>query len=176
MALSRENKEKVIAQLAEKLSRSQALIITDYRGLSFQELTVLRNRLRGESCGYHVVKNRLVRLAMEKGGIPFPETLFDGPTGIGFCYRDVVGPAKALVEYAQENPTLSIRGGIMEHQILTGAEITSIAQLPSRETLLAQLIGQLQTPIVHLASTLQGPIRNLTYLLQARKEQLEKSK
>ncbi len=173
MALSKEEKEKVIAQLAEKLSRSQALIMTDYRGLNVQELRAVRDRLRGESCGYHVVKNRLVRLAMEKAGSPFPETLFDGPTAIGFCYGDVVRPAKALVEYAKENRTLSIRGGVMGHKILSGEEITSIAQLPSREVLIAQLIGYLQMPIAHLASTLQSPIRNLTYLLHARKEQLE---
>ncbi len=173
MAISREKKERIVADLVEEFSRSQALIMTDYRGLKVEEMRTLRNRLREESCGYHVVKNSLVKLAMEKAGLPFEETLFAGPTAIGFCYEDVVAPAKALVGYAKETKTLSIRGGLMGSQIIREGEMISLSQLPTRDKLLAQMIAQLQAPLVGLVSVLSDGLRTLIYLLQARAEQME---
>lgn len=173
MAVSREKKEKIVADLVEKFSRSQALIMTDYQGLKVEEMRTLRNRLREESCGYHVVKNSLVKLAMEKVALPFEETLFAGPTAIGFCYEDVVAPAKAIVNYAKETKTLSIRGGVMGSQIVSEGEIISLSQLPSRDELLAQMIAQLQAPLVGLVNILSDSLRALVYLLQARAEQME---
>ncbi len=173
MAISKEKKEKIVADLGEKFFRSQALIMTDYRGLKVEEMRTLRNRLREESCGYHVVKNSLVKLAMEKVGLPFEETLFAGPTAIGFCYGDVVAPAKALANYAQETKTLAIRGGLMGSQVFSAGEIISLSQLPSRDELLAQIITQLQSPLVGLVNVLSDSLRALVYLLQARAEQME---
>lgn len=173
MAISREKKEKAVADLVEKLSRSQALIMTDYRGLKVEEMRSLRHRLREESCGYHVVKNSLVRLAMEKVGLPFEERLFAGPTAIGFCYEDAVNPAKALVNYAGETKSLSIRGGLIGSQVVSAEEIISLFQLPSRNELLAQMIAQLQAPLAGLANVLSESVRALIYILQARAEQME---
>lgn len=173
MAISREKKEKIVSDLVEEFSRSQALIMTDYRGLNVGEMRTLRNRLREESCGYHVVKNSLVKLAMEKVGLPFEETLFAGPTAIGFCYEDAVTPAKALVDYAQESQTLSIRGGLIGNQVMSEGEVISLSQLPSRDELLAQAIAQLQAPLVGLMNVLSDSLRALIYLLQARAEQME---
>lgn len=173
MAISREKKEEIVTNLVEKFSRSQALIMTDYRGLKVEEMRALRNRLREESCGYHVVKNSLVKLAMEKIGLPFEETLFPGPTAIGFCYEDMVAPAKALVDYAKETKTLSIRGGLVGSQIVSEGEIISLSQLPSRDELLAQMIAQLQAPLVGLVNVLSDSLRALVYLLQIRAEQME---
>jgi len=173
LAISKEKKEKIVADLVEKFSRSQALIMTDYRGLKVEEMRTLRNRLREESCGYHVVKNSLVKLAMEKVGLSFEEALFAGPTAIGFCYEDVVAPAKALVNYAQETKTLSIRGGLMGSRVISEGEMISLAQLPSRDELLAQMIAQLQAPLVGLVNVLSDSLRALIYLLQVRAEQME---
>ena len=173
MAISREKKEKIVADLAERFSRSQALIMTDYRGLKVEEMRILRNRLREESCGYHVVKNSLVKLAMEKAGLPFEEALFTGPTAIGFCYQEVVAPAKALVNCAKETKTLSIRGGLMGNQVVSEGEIISLSQLPSRDELLAQTIAQLQAPLVGLVNILSDNLKTLVYILQTRAEQME---
>lgn len=173
MAISREKKERIVADLVEEFSRSQALIMTDYRGLKVEAMRTLRNRLREESCGYHVVKNRLVKLAMEKVGLPFEETLFAGPTAIGFCYQDVVAPAKALVNYAKETKTLSIRGGLMGSQVMSEGEILSLSHLPSRDELLAQTIAQLQAPLVGLVNVLSDSLRALLYVLQARAEEMD---
>lgn len=173
MAISKEKKEKIVADLVEEFARSQALIMTDYRGLRVEEMRTLRNRLREESCGYHVVKNSLVKLAMEKVGLPFEETLFAGPTAIGFCYEDVVAPARALVDYARETKTLSIRGGLMGSQVASEGEIISLSQLPSRDELLAQMVAQLQAPLMGLVNVLSDSLRALVHLLQARAEQME---
>jgi large subunit ribosomal protein L10 len=110
---------------------------------------------------------------MEKVGLPFEETLFAGPTAIGFCYEGVVAPAKALVNYAKETKTLSIRGGLMGSRMVSAGEIISLSQLPSRDALLAQLIAQLQAPLVGLVNVLSDSLRALIYLLQARAEQME---
>jgi len=173
LAISREKKEKIIADLVEKFSRTQSLIMTDYRGLKVEEMRTLRNRLREESCDYHVVKNNLVKLAMERVGLPFEKTLFAGPTAIGFCYKEVVAPAKALVDYAKETKTLSIRGGLMGTRIVSEGEMISLSQLPSRDELLAQMIAQLQAPLVGLVNILSDSLRALIYLLQVRAEQME---
>lgn len=173
MAISKEKKEKIVADLVEKFSRSQGLIMTDYRGLKVEEMRTLRNRLREESCSYHVVKNSLVKLAMEKVGLPLEETLLAGPTAIGFCYQDMVAPAKAIVNYAQETKTLSVRGGVMGNRIVSEEEMISLSQLPTRDELLAQMIAQLQTPLVGLVNLLSDSLRALIYLLQARAEQME---
>jgi len=173
LAISREKKEKIVADLVEKFSRSQALIMTDYRGLKMAEMRTLRNRLREESCGYHVVKNSLVKLAMEEVGLPFEKRLFAGPTAIGFCYGDVVASTKALVDYSNETKTLSIRGGLMGSQIISEGEIISLSQLPSRDALLAQTIAQLQAPLVGLVNVLSESLRALIYLLQVRAEEME---
>ena len=173
MAISREKKEELVADLIAKFSRSKAAILTDYRGLSVAEISQLRNKMREVKSGYHVVKNRLTKLAMERAGLPVPESLLIGPTAICFCYEDVVAPAKVLVEFAKESKILSIKGGLLSGKLVTAEDISALAALPSRETLLAQVIAGMQAPLAGLVNVLSGPMRALIYVLQARARQLE---
>lgn len=175
MAISREKKKEIVADLIAKLSRSEAAILTDYHGLTVAEISQLRNKMREVKSGYHVVKNRLTKLAMEKAGLPIPESLLTGPTAIGFCYEDVVAPAKVLVEFAKESKVLSIKGGLLSGKVITASEVLTLAALPSRETLLAQVIAGIQAPLAGLVNVLKGPMRALTYVLQAHAKQLEGS-
>jgi large subunit ribosomal protein L10 len=172
MAISREKKEQIVADLTEKLSRSEALIMTDFRGLSTAEISELRNRLRETETGYHVIKNSMMKLAMEQAGFPWEQSLFDGPTAVGFCYEDVPGPAKVLVGFAKETKTLSIRGGILGKQSVDSAQISDLAELPSGEVLIAQVVARIVGPLAGLVNVLNAPVRNLAYVLQARSEQL----
>jgi large subunit ribosomal protein L10 len=172
MALSRERKEKVVEELTEKLSRSQALIMTDYRGLSTAEMTELRNRLRDQETGFHVVKNSLVKLAMEQAGLPWEPSLFDGPTAIGFCYEDIPGPAKVLVDFGTESKVLSVRGGMLGQSLLDASRISDLASLPSGEVLIAQVVSRISGPLVGLVNVLNAPLQNLAYVLQARVNQM----
>jgi large subunit ribosomal protein L10 len=172
MALSRERKERVVEELTEKLSRSQALIMTDYRGLSTADMMDLRNRLRDQETGFHVVKNSLVKLAMEQAGLPWEPSLFDGPTAIGFCYEDIPGPAKVLVDFSTESKILSVRGGMLGDSLLDASRISDLASLPSGEVLIAQVVSRISGPLVGLVNVLNGPLQNLAYVLQARVNQM----
>jgi large subunit ribosomal protein L10 len=172
MALSREKKEKIVEELAEKLSRSQGLIMADYRGLSTTELTELRNKLREQDTGFHVVKNNLVKLAMEQAGVPWEPSLFDGPTAIGFCYEDIPGPAKVLVDFSADSKVMSLRGGLLGDALVDVAQISDMAALPSGEVLIAQVISRISGPLVGLVNVLNAPLQDLAYVLQARVSQM----
>lgn len=175
MARSREMKEQLVAGLTDQLSRSQALIMTDFRGLNSGEINELRNRLREMDAGYHVVKNSLVKLALQEAGLPWEQSLFDGPTAIGFCREDVPGPAKILVDLASESKTFSVRGGMLGEKLLNANQISDLATLPSAEILIGQAIARIQAPLVGLVNVLRAPVQQLGYVLQARSRQLEEA-
>lgn len=175
MTVTRSQKEKQLQELEEKLAQSQALLFTDFRGLKVGQIRELRLRLREMDCGYQVVKNRLLGLALTKVGVGLPAELLSGPTGIAFCYGDVVGPAKALLSYAEETKLLSLRGGVLERRVLAAQEAVALAKLPSREELLRRLLGQMQAPLYGLGGVLQAPLRKLVGTLVARQGQLEKA-
>lgn len=175
MPISREKKEQIVEELTEKLSRSNALIMTDYRGLSTAEMGELRNKLRETDTGFHVVKNSLVKLAMEQAGLPWEESLFDGPTAIGFCYEDVPGPAKVLADFSAANEMLSIRGGMLGDAVVDGRQISELAALPSGEVLIAEVVAAISGPLVGLVNVLSAPLQNLVYVLQAHSGQLQEA-
>jgi large subunit ribosomal protein L10 len=173
LAISREKKRELVESYTEKFSRSQAAFLTDYRGLPVAELNQLRNKMRETGSGYHVVKNRLVMLALRKAGLPVPEEFLRGPTAIGFCYENIVAPAKVLTEYAKESKALTIKGGILNERVIDVQAISSLADLPSRDVLLAQLLGSVQSPMAGLVNVLSGTLRGLVTVLKARADQLE---
>jgi len=173
LAISREKKQELVKNYVEEFSRSQAAILTDYRGLSVTELNRLRNKMREAGSGYHVVKNRLIKLALREVGLPVPEELLQGPTAIGYCYEDVIAPAKVLTEYTKESKTLAIKGGILGDRVVDVKVISSLADLPPRDVLLAQLLSGVQSPMAGLVNVLSGTLRGLVTVLKARADQLE---
>jgi len=175
MAISREKKERIVEDVTEKLSRSKGLIMTDYRGLTTAEMNKLRNKLRETDTGFHVVKNSLVKLAMEQAGLPWDESLFDGPTAIGFCYEDVPGPAKVLADFSNDSEVFSIRGGMLGEGIVGAAQIAELAALPSGEVLIAGVVARISGPLVGLVNVLNAPLQNLVYVLQAHLGQLQEA-
>lgn len=172
MPISREQKEALVAEIAEELKKSQALILTDYRGLPTAELAGLRNKLRGRA-GLHVVKNTLMELALERAGMAAPEDLLEGPTAITFCYTDIAGPAKELNDFLKDKEA-KVKGAILGSQILRGAEASALANLPSREQLFGRLLGTINAPSTQTAGVVAAGIRKVLYLVKARAEQLEK--
>jgi large subunit ribosomal protein L10 len=173
LAISKEKKQQLVKSYAEEFSRSQAVFLTDYRGLPVAELNRLRNKMREAGSGYHVVKNRLVKLALREAGLPVPEELLQGPTAIGFCYEDAVTPAKVLTEYTKESKVLTIKGGILGERVIDVQAISSLADLPPRDVLLAQVLSGVQSPIAGLVNVLSGTLRSLVTVLKARADQLE---
>jgi large subunit ribosomal protein L10 len=175
LALTREQKKQAVASYVDQISRSQAMILTNYRGLCVADMTELRRRLRETDAVLQVVKNTLFRLALEQAEIPFPAEKLEGPIAVGYCFQDPPPVAKVLVDFAKETQSLQIRGAMLGAKLLDAEEIKALADLPSREVLLAQLIASVEGPMSSLVSTINAPMRELVQVLQARSEQEEQA-
>jgi large subunit ribosomal protein L10 len=173
LPVTRERKEELIVALTEDLRKTQAIIITDYRGLPTAELARLRNQLRGMQSGLHVAKNTLLTLALERAGMPVPQDLLDGPTAVAFCYGDIAGPAKALNDFLKDKE-VKVKGAIMSGSVLRGAEAAALASLPSRDQLFGRLLGTINAPATQMAGVVASGIRQVLYALKSRVDQLEK--
>ncbi len=173
MALTRERKEMLVRQFAEMAARSSAIIFTENQGLTVAEMTQVRRRVREAEGAYHVVKNTLLRLALAQAGLPVPDDLLRGPTAVSFCMGEVPPVAKALVEATKDLERLQIKGGILEGRVMDPEGIQALAELPTRDVLMAQVLGGIQGPARQVAGVVAGSIRQILNLLQARIEQLE---
>jgi large subunit ribosomal protein L10 len=162
----RPEKVAVVEEVRERLSSSDAALLTEYRGLKVQELATLRRSLREAGGEYKIYKNTLVRFAARDLGLEIDE-LLTGPTAIAFVDGDAAGVAKALRDIAKTNPLLVIKGGTIGTSTLSAKDVEALADLPSRDVLLAQFAGALQAPLVKTASLLQALPRNLAYGLKA---------
>jgi large subunit ribosomal protein L10 len=165
------NAEKVAAvnEIAEKLSQAAAALITEYRGLTVKQVTDLRRTL-GNDATYAIVKNTLTKRAAENAGVGLDETLLVGPTAIAFVTGDPVVVAKGLRDFARANPLLVIKGGVLEGKALSAAEVARIADLESREVLLARLAGAMKALPTRAATLFQAPLSQMARLAQALEE------
>lgn len=171
---TREKKAKVIDELQEEFAKANGGVLLDYRGLPTQEMTGLRNKLRESSSSYRVVKNTLARSAAEKAGKKSVTGSLKGPMAIAFGRGDVSATARIMTEYVRDSKVpLKITGGFLGDRVLTAAEVETLATLPSREVLLAMVLGQMNAPITALASHLASPIRGLANILQGKIKQME---
>jgi len=170
----REEKVLIVDSLRELISKCSIGILTDYRGLSTPEITILRRRLRELGIDYKVVKNTLARFAAERAGKGELVNLFEGPIAIAFGYKDIIEPARALADYIRTSKTsLSIKGGFLADRLLTSEEVMTLVKLPPREILLGKIVGGMQAPISALITCLTTPMRGIIGVLQARIQQLE---
>lgn len=172
--MRRERKEAVVTELADKLSRATIAITTSYRGISVAEMTELRRQLRRREVEYRVIKNTLAYFAAEQAGREGLREIIAGPTAIAFGYGDVVEPARALLDFIRSRKTgLSISGGLLEHRVLSAAEVTALATLPPREVLIARVMAGMQGGLFALVGVLNGTLTGLLSVLNARIRQLE---
>ena len=163
----RQEKVDVVSEIREKLAGADAAFLTEYRGLSVGALAALRVTLRQSGAEYKVYKNTLARLAARDAGIEGFDDLLVGPTGITFVTGDVAAAAKALRDLAKTNPMLVLKGGSLGNVVLSAKDVEALAELPSRDVLLAQFAGALQAPLVKTANLLQALPRNFAYGLKA---------
>jgi len=173
--MQKADKEKVIAELTERLSSADALLVADYRGLSNSQLASLRVELLKHGAKLSVVKNTLTRRAAEAAGADALLAMLEGPTAIAFVEADgnAVAVAKALSDAAKDTKILALRGGVLSGNPITGDEIERLAKLPPLEVLQAQLVGVIVAPLTQLAAVLNAPLQNLMGLINARIAQLE---
>lgn len=171
MAISREKKQQMMADYRSRMADSQAIILTDYRGLTVGHITDLRNRLREVGGSFQVIKNTLFAKALEDAGISVAPGYLEGPVAVGYCFGEVPPVAKALTDFANETKILRVTGAILGTSFLDAEGVKALADLPAREVLLARLLGTIQGPMGNLVGVITAPLRELVQVLQARSEQ-----
>jgi large subunit ribosomal protein L10 len=165
--MPRPDKVAVVDEVSRRLSESTATVLTEYRGLSVDDLAELRAKLRETDASYRVVKNTLTRLAAQDAGFDIPNDILVGPTAVTFCAGDPVATAKVLRAFSKQHPELVIKGGVLDGRVLDAAETSRLAELESREELLARLAGMMQSLIAQPARLAQANLSKFARLLAA---------
>ena len=170
--MSRADKAAAIAELSDKFKSSNAAVLTEYRGLTVKQITDLRNSLRGNAT-YAVVKNTLTELAAKDAGVTAFDGQLVGPTAIAFIQGDAVEAAKGLRDFAKANPHLVIKGGVLDGKALSAAEITKLADLESREVLLAKLAGAMNASLSKAVYLFAAPLSQAARTVDALRAKVE---
>ncbi len=160
-------KVDAVESLVAKLERAKSLILTDFRGLTVAEATEIRSKLRAEKAEYKVIKNRLLKIALERAGYDAADTLLEGPTGVAFGYEDPIPAARIISEFVKTNEKMRIKGGHLEKRKIGIPGLERLAKMPSREALLGRLLGSLQSPPTKLVYALHQIGAKLAYALKA---------
>ncbi|MBT2506383.1 MULTISPECIES: 50S ribosomal protein L10 [Streptomyces] len=170
--MARPDKAAAVAELADQFRSSNAAVLTEYRGLTVTQLKTLRRSL-GENAQYAVVKNTLTKIAANEAGINTLDDLFAGPTAVAFITGDPVESAKGLRDFAKENPNLIIKGGVLDGKALSADEIKKLADLESREVLLAKVAGGIKASMAKAAATFQAPLTEFARTADALRAKVE---
>jgi large subunit ribosomal protein L10 len=171
--LNKESKEQLVAEFAAKLKEAKAAFLADYRGLDVGQANDLRNKLREVGVEYRVVKNTLLRLAAKDTDSACFDEFLNGPTAIALVGDDPVAPAKALVEFAKKNDAFELKAGMLDGKLLAVAEIQALAELPSRDELLAMMLRSMSAPATNFVGVLAAVPRTFVQVLTAIKDQKE---
>jgi large subunit ribosomal protein L10 len=170
----RQEKERVVAELVERLRASDTLIVADYRGLTMSEIDGVRTELLKHGARFSVVKNSLTKRAAEEAGVPELVELLDGPTAIAFVGEgDMVAVAKSLNDTARQTRVLSLRGGILQGEPMSADQVKSLAALPPAEILQSQVLGAVVGPLNAIVGLFTAPLRDLVGVIDARITQLQ---
>jgi large subunit ribosomal protein L10 len=173
--VKKDDKERLVAELTERLRTTETLVVADYRGLTMPQIDELRGKLLEHGARFAVVKNTLTRRAAEAAGNDALLALLEGPTAIAFLESggDPVAVAKALVDAARTTRVLAVRGGLLEGRPIESSEIESLAKLPPVDVLRSQVLGAVTSPLTAIVGLFTAPLQNLYGLLDARIEQLQ---
>ena len=170
----KEQKAEQVELLTEKLRKAKVALLTDYRGLTVTQLQDLRGKLRTGDVEYRVIKNTLARRAAEAAGVSALQSELEGPVAIAFGYDDLSLPSKLINDWVRTTRLkLDVKGGLVEGRVFTQDQVKQLADLPSREALIAQLMGTLQSPVGQLVGIMQTPLQQLLGVLNAYKTKLE---
>ena len=160
-------KTQLVDEIKEKIEQAQSIVIVNYRGLNVEEVTELRANFRAGNVDYKVYKNTMMRRAFAELGYEELEEVLKGPSAVAFSNEDAVSGAKVAAEFAKTHEKLEIKAGVVDGKIITSEEVNDLAKLPSREVLIAQVLGGLNAPIQGLANVLTGNLKGLAVVLQA---------
>lgn len=161
----KEGKEELVEEIKNKLATSEITLLADYRGLNAHEMTDLRRKLREGGINFKIFKNTLMRIAAKECQLEELEQFLTGPTAVAFGFDDPAVAAKLLSGFADEHEALDIKGGILEGEVVSSLTLKTLASLPSREELLAKLVGNINLPIYKLVNLISSPVRGLVNIL-----------
>jgi len=165
--LNRDSKQQVVQELSVKLAKAKAAFLADYRGLTVDQVNKLRTELRNVGVEYQVVKNTLLRLAAKGTGVECLDGYLQGPTAIAIATGDPVAPAKIMSEFAKANAKFELKVGALDGKVLSIEDVKALAELPSREVLLAKMLGSLNAPATNMVGVLAAIPRSLVQVLAA---------
>ena len=173
-----EQKKAIVADLKEKLTSSKGAVLTSYKGLTVAQDTALRVALREAGVGYHVIKNTMTRIAAQEAGLDELVPHLEGTTAMAYSADDAVAPAKVISEFIKKNKLddagiLTVKAGIVEGKVISVEEVKALADLPSREVLIAKLLGSMQAPISNTVGVMGAVLRSIVTVLDAVRKQKE---
>ncbi len=172
--MNRTQKEAFVADFRDKVGKAPVMYLTDFSGLDVKSMTTLRQNLKASGAEYLVVKNRLVKRALEDLDLPDITEALLGPTGVVLGYGGVVEPAKVISDFAKEHGDKPVfKLGVLDNKVVSADEIKRLAKLPPREQLLAELAGAFEAPMAMLATAMEGKLQEMSGLLDALKDQKE---
>ena len=167
MSKNFEVKKTVVADIKDKFDRAKCVVLVDYRGLTVEEDTALRKKFRESGVVYKVLKNTYIKRAADELGITGLDADLNGPTAVAFGIQDPAAPAKILKEFIADKKKMTVKCGIVDKQYIDANGVKALADLPSREVLIAKMLGSMNAPITGLVSVLGGTVRKLLYALNA---------
>ena len=167
MAITKEHKSEMVDEYVQWIERSRALIVAEYTGLQMNQMDQLRAKVREAGGEFHVVKNTLGQIALERTGLPTTTEYFGGSTAIGFAFEDAPAVAKAMMDFTKTADRLKIKGGFLGKSELSADQVKALADLPPLEVMRARLLGVLLAPASQLARTLAEPGRQVAAVVKA---------
>ena len=175
MAITKEKKEEVIAELQDLFKNAKSVVFSDYKGINVKDFGTLRSKLRENEVNFKVAKKTLIKIAAEKTGFKdLPDEVLEGQVGLAFGMGDEVAAAKTLYEFSKKNEAIKLLGALMEGRNLSKEETLQLAKIPGKEELLAKLVGSMKSPISGFHGALYSLLRNFVGVVGAYKEKLEK--
>lgn len=166
MALTKARKEKILDELKEKMGKQKATVLVDFTGLKVKDFSNLRKQLKKAGNELKVAKKTLIDITFKKCGFDIKTKKLAGEIALIFGFKEVISPAKLVWQFAETNPNLKILGGIFENKFIETEKVIELARLPTREELLARLVGTISAPISNFVYVLQGNIKGLIYVLK----------
>jgi large subunit ribosomal protein L10 len=170
--LNRKEKEETISSLQKRIEHYRGAVLANFRGIRVEQINQIRQRLREEKVSFHVVKNTLMKRASKGTDFEKVNPYFEGPTAVAISYGNPISLVKAVLDFAKTQPNLEIKVGLIEGEVIAPGEMKNLASLPSKETLLAQVLGGIQMPAAPVGGVLHGLFQQVLGVLQARVDQL----
>jgi len=167
LAISKQRKDELVSQYVKWANQSQAMIVTEYLGMSMKQVDDLRSKVRDAGGEFHIIKNTLGEVALKQAGLSFPPKMLEGSSAVVFAFRDVPAMAKVMKDYARTSEFIKVKGGYLEKKQISAAEVMSLADLPPLPVLRAQLLGTIMAPATKLVRTLAEPARQLAAVIKA---------